>query len=109
MPSTALTTPSAVSNCTRRSFTSSRGVEPDELSGIFHARVEERVDDVDDQVEQDDEERGEQHRALDLRQVEPLDRVVAVAADAGDVEHRLGQDRAAEQDAEVESEDRHDR
>src|SRR3954453_20314541 len=106
IPSTAFTTPSGVSNCTRRSFTSSSGVE---ASGIFHPWVEERVRDVHDQVEQDDEEGGEQDRALDLRQVEPLDRVVAVTADARDVEHRLGQDRAAEQDAQVEPEDRHDR
>src|SRR3954466_4164356 len=107
MPSTAFTTPSGVSNCTRRSLTSSSGVEA-AGSGIFHPRVEERVRDVDDQVEQDDEEGGEQDRALDLRQVEPLDRVIAVAADAGDVEHRLGEDRAAEQDAEVEAQDRDD-
>ena len=58
---------------------------------------------------EDDEERAEQHGALDHRQVALLDRVVGEPADAGDVEDGLGEDRAAEQDADVEPEDRDDR
>ena len=57
----------------------------------------------------DDEERAEQHGALDHRQVRLADRVERVAADARDVEHGLGEDRAAEQDADVEAEQRDDR
>src|SRR4051795_198475 len=95
MPSTAFTRPSSVSKCTYRSRTVSSG------SGIFHARVDEGVEDVHDQVHDDDEEGADQDGALDHRQVRVLDRVVREPPDAGDVEHRLGEDRAAEQDADV--------
>src|ERR1700704_2329929 len=63
MPSTAFTRPSSVWKCTYRSRTVSSG------SGIFHARVDERIEDVDDQVGDDDEEGTDQDGALDHRQV----------------------------------------
>src|SRR3954463_14769926 len=97
MPSTAFTRPSSVSKCTYRSRTVSSG------SGIFHARVDEGIEDVHDQVGDDDEERADQHRALDHRQVGVLDRVVGEPPDAGDVEDGLGEDGAAEQDADVDA------
>src|SRR4051795_5103579 len=97
MPSTAFTTPSSVSKWTRRSLTVSRG------SGIRDAGVDEGVQDVHDQVGEDDEERAQQHRALDHGQVAVDDRVVGQPPDAGDVEDRLGEDRAPEEDADVDA------
>src|SRR5690348_8025316 len=95
--------PSSVLKWTFRSVTSKRAkLEP-------HAWVEEGVDDVHDQAEQDDEEGAHEDRALHGRQVALLDGVVGEAPDAGDVEDGLGEDRAAQQDAEVEAEDRDDR
>src|SRR3954454_14581124 len=84
-PSTAFTTPSSVSKWTVRSRTLSRG------SGISDARGDHRVEDVDDQVREDDEERAEQHGALDHREVAVLDRVVRDPPDARDVEDGLGE------------------
>src|SRR5436190_14261179 len=95
--------PSSVSKWTLRSVTSSRA------KSVPHARVEEGVDDVHDQVQQDDEERAHEHRALDGVEVALLDGVVGQAADAGDVEDRLGEDRPAEEDAEIQPEDGDDR
>src|SRR3954453_23689483 len=80
-----------------------------EESLVPHAWVEEGVHDVDHEVEADDEEGADDHNALYGREVSLLDGVERESADAGDVEHRLGEDRAAQQDAEVEAEDRHDR
>src|SRR3954452_14866171 len=94
-PSTAFTIPSSVSKWTVRSRTLRSG------SGIADARVDERVENVDDQVGDDDEEGADQHRALDHREVAVLDRVVREAADPRDVEHALGEDRAAEEHADV--------
>src|SRR5918911_1097110 len=96
-PSTAFTRPSSVSKWTFRSRTTSSG------SGISDPRVDDRVQHVDDQVGEDDEERADQHRALDHRQVAVLDRVVCEPADARNVEHGLGEDRAAEQHADVDA------
>src|SRR3954463_4621197 len=102
-PSTAFTTPSSVSKWTVRSRTLRSG------SGIADARVDDGVEDVDDQVRDDDEERAEQHRALDHREVAVLDRVEREAADPGDVEDGLGEDRAAEQHADVDPGGGHER
>src|SRR5215213_3651397 len=71
--------------------------------------VEECVDDVDHQVHDDDGQRRDQDGALHDRQVALLDRVVGEAPDARDVEDGLREDRAAEQDAQVEAEDGDDR
>src|SRR4051812_6635320 len=95
--------PSSVWKWTRRSSTSRSD------NSVPHARVEERVEDVDHQVQGDDEEGPDDDDALHRRQVGLLDRVEREAPDAGDVEHRLGEDGAAEQDAEVEAEDGDDR
>src|SRR5215203_6972398 len=103
MPSTALTTPSSVSKWTFRSSISSRAMSvPDPW-------VEECVHDVHHEVHEDDGERRDQDGALHDRQVALLDRVVGEAPDAGDVEDGLREDRAAEQDAQVEAEDGDDR
>src|SRR6201991_4728671 len=100
MPSTAFTRPSSVSKCTRRSMTSSSGA----AISVPHSRIDERVQDVDDEGHDHDEEGAEQHGALDHRQVRVRDRIVGVAPDALDVEDRLSEDRAAEQDADVQAE-----
>src|SRR5918998_1382752 len=71
--------------------------------------IEECVHDVHYEVHEDDGQRRDQDGALHDRQVALLDRVVGEAPDARDVEDGLREDRAAEQDAEVEPEDRHDR
>ena len=52
---------------------------------------------------------AEQHRALDDREVRVDDRVVVEPADPGDVEHRLGHHRAAEQERRCRARARHDR
>ena len=72
-------------------------------------RIEECVDDVHDQVQEMHEEGAQAAPCPGSSPGRTLDRVEGQAADAGDVEHGLGQDRAAEQDAEVEAEDRDDR
>src|SRR3954471_20742927 len=97
IPSTAFTSPSSVSKCTYRSRTLRSG------SGIFHTRVDEGVEDVDDQVRDDDEERADQDSCLDHGKCGFLDRVVREPADPRDVEDGLGEDRAAEQDADVDA------
>ena len=59
----------------RRAGRGSRGVP-----SVPHPRVEERVEDVDEDVRGDDEEGAEEDGALDRRQVGVDDRVVGVAA-----------------------------
>src|SRR6478735_12309185 len=96
MPSTAWTMPSSVSKCTTRSLTSRRGCAMGlTLPLVAHARIEERVDDVHDEARDRHPGGQDDRRALDRRQVAALDRVEGQAADAVDVEDRLGQDRAA--------------
>src|SRR5215207_6482550 len=110
MPSTALTAPSSVWKWTRRSRTESRGSFAGlAIGSVPDPRVEERVGDVDDEVQDDDEERREDDGALDRRHVPPGDRGVGQPPDARDVEHGFGEDRAAEQYAQVDAEDRHER
>ena len=53
--------------------------------------------------------RQEERRALHGDDVAALDRVEGEAPDAGDVEDALGEDRAADEDADVEAEDGDDR
>src|SRR3954471_21994949 len=99
-PSTARTSPSSVRKETRRSRTSSSGA-----SANAHARIEEAVDDVDDRVRDDDEERRVHDGRHDHGQVEVLERVVRQLADAGQPEDHLGeQGSAGHERAEVEPE-----
>src|SRR5918998_609954 len=102
MPSTAFTRPSSVSKWTRRSSTSRRAISAssqDSREGALVADpgVYEGVEDVHDEAHDDDEERSEEDGALDDREVEAHDRLVGEAPDPLDVEHRLGEDRPAEQ------------
>ena len=76
-------------------------------SGTTHPRVEESVDEVDDRVRDDDEERGVDDGRQDHRQVEVLQRVEGQLADAVQAEHDLREQRAAaDERAEVEPEER---
>ena len=87
---------------TRHDVVSTGSAEPD-------PRVDHRVQDVDDEVRDDDEEGGEQGHAKDDRQVLIADRVDGELAEAVEAERRLGQDGAAEQTTEVQPEDGDDR
>src|SRR3954447_26320656 len=103
-PSTARTRPLSVLKETLRSRTSSNG------SGMADARVEQRVDEIDRGVDDDDEERGVDDRCEDHRQVEVQQRLVRQPADPVQVEHDLDEERAsADQGAEVEPEEAHER
>src|SRR3954469_22446990 len=73
-PSTALTTPSSVRKCVRRSFTSRRATGLLHHLGESDSGVDDGVQKVDDEVEHDDRDRREHHHALHRRQVEVRDR-----------------------------------
>src|SRR3954453_18290856 len=126
MPLTALTRPSSVGKWIFRSRTSRNPVgcpvvdvvadclvtvdtsdSPSAAGSVVpDARVDDRVEDVDDEVGHDDEEGTDQGYADDDRQVLLVDRVDGELADPLEAERVLGEDRAAEQSAEVEPEDR---
>ena len=63
------------------------------------------MDDVDEQVGRDDEEGEHERRSLHHRIVARRDRVDEQAAEPGDPEDVLDQDRAADQEREVDPED----
>ena len=73
------------------------------------ARIDEGVGNVDHDVEDDDAERREDDDALDHRQVEVSRAWTASRPRPGQAEDRLGEDGAAERDADVHPEHRHDR
>src|SRR4051812_37746027 len=77
-------------------------------SGRSNADVERRVDEVDDQVADDDEERREHPRPEDDREVPGRDGLHGGLTDALQAEDRLGDDGAAEQRPQVDAEQRHD-
>src|ERR1044072_3697837 len=114
-PSTACSTPRSVLNETFRSATESRGTVP--VAGLAigalpepHARVELRVGDVDQRVEDDDEEGAEQGHGHQRRQAEPFHGFRRILADPVQAEQLLGEDRAAaDHGAEVEAEEGDDR
>ena len=66
------------------------GASTSSTSRSRHAdpRVEQRVDDVDEQVDEDVADRGDEHHSLDERVVPLLDRVDRQPAEAGDPEDR---------------------
>src|SRR5436190_2619764 len=104
-PETALTIPSSVRKRVCRSVTSriaTSGREPD-------SRIEPRVRDVDEEVEDDHGQRREDDDPDDDGEVVPVRRLDQLCAEPAQVEHRLGEDGAAEREADVHTEDRHDR
>src|SRR5262249_43373485 len=64
---------------------------------VAHARIDDRVADVDQRVDDDVAARNEQHRGLQHRIVAAKDRVDGVLAEAGYREDLLDDQRAAEQ------------
>ena len=78
---------------------SGSGSDETATSAVADARIERRVQHVDDQVHDHDEDGDDQHRALHHRIVARSDRGDDVAPDADAAEHRLGQHRAAQQRA----------
>src|SRR6218665_4019311 len=66
-------------------------------SGTRDARVEQRLQHIDQQIEHDEEQRQHQDRSLQQRQVALEDGAVEQQAGAWPREHRLDQDRAAQQ------------
>src|SRR5712691_6298571 len=78
-------------------------------SGVPDAWVEDRVHEVHHETDEYDEERYDDDRRLHDRVVPGGDGVQDVAADADPAEDRLGEDGAAEQGAELQADDGHDR
>src|SRR5918992_4418886 len=84
-----------------------RGIGPNVAATVFiasaplHAGVERGLQDVDHQIEDDEEERQHQDRALQQRQISLENRGVQQKARAGPREHGFDQDRTAEQVAEL--------
>ena len=72
---------------------------------VLHARVEPRVADVGEQVEEDDQERDQHHVAHQQREVELAQRVDEQPAHPGPGEDRLGDDRAGDQTGQRERDD----
>src|SRR5262245_10194278 len=73
-PSTAFTTPSSVRKCVRRSLTSRRAIAPLHHLGESDSWVDYGVQEINNEVEDDDRDRGEDDHALHRRQVEGRDR-----------------------------------
>src|SRR5688572_20562673 len=107
-PSTALTMPSSVWNSVRRSRTSRSGSLIVGTLREADSRVDPRVEQIDHEREDDDRDRAEDDDALQRREVELADRADREAAEAREAEHRLDEDRAAEQEADVHPDHRHD-
>src|SRR3954468_21680638 len=72
---------------------------------IAHARVDQGVADVDREVDEHVGGREEQRHALDDRVVAAQDGVDGQAAEAGNREHGLGHDDAADQEPEADADD----
>src|SRR5947209_489651 len=104
-PSTARTRPSSVLKYVFRSVTSSSAIS----LGESDPRVDPRVQQVHDQVEDDDADGGEDDDPLHRRKVECTDRGDRGLAEAGQPVDRLGEDRAAQRKTDVHAEHRHDR
>src|SRR5262249_29873535 len=76
---------------------------------ITDARIEREVSEVDEEIDGDDRGGDEDGDALDHRQIARGDRAEREAAEAGEREHRLEDDAAGEQLAELQPRDRDDR
>src|SRR5262245_22506381 len=67
------------------------------IGSVANPRIEDRVEEVDGEVDEDVHGRDDQHHALDDRVVSPQDGVDRQAADPGDGEDALGDDRPADE------------
>ena len=74
--------------------------------GVPDPRIEDGVQDVDQEIHHEEDEGEDQDRVLDHEVVAVDDAIHDVAADAAPGEDRLGDDRAREQAADLQAEDR---
>src|SRR5581483_7163444 len=72
---------------------------------VADARVNQRVDQIDEKVDEDENERSEHDEALDHRIVALADRLDKELADAVEIENLLGHHEPAHQERELEAED----
>src|SRR5262245_50111606 len=80
----------------------SRGrLTPTAVGSVADARVEEDIQDVDEEVQQHVDARDDQDAALDHRIVAPHDGIDREAADAGEGEDALRHDGAADEEREA--------
>src|SRR5690606_28269668 len=79
------------------------------LSSVADPRIEERVGNVNDQVDQHVYGAGEQDHGLDHGIVPRQDRIDGEAAMARDIEHALSDDNTADQERKPRADDGHDR
>src|SRR5687768_2510225 len=75
------------------------------LAAIAHPRVEETVEHVHEEVGEDHHHRDEHDQVLHDRIVAPEDGLDEKARDAGQVEHVLGDDEAADEEGELDADD----
>src|SRR5947209_5778962 len=62
------------------------------------ARIEHRVEKIDEEIDRDRDHRDEHHQILHDRIIAPTDRFDEEACDPGNVEHGLGHDQPAHQE-----------
>src|SRR5271156_6252053 len=87
----------------RRNFIGWRGLMASGTLAQPDARIEPRVEQVNDEIGDDDQGGGEQDGAHHQRDIEIEDGFEREAAEAGPVEDGLGEDDAGEQTGEVEA------
>src|SRR2546426_3493349 len=79
------------------------------MSGVPDARIQNRVYEVHNEADDDNEQRDNDDRRLHDRVVTGRDGVQNVTADTDSAEDRLGEDRPAEKRAELQPDDGHNR
>src|SRR3954453_12021613 len=107
----AMSSGRSVMSILMRAFRGRRRTDGEERpSGHAHPRIQEAVEDIDQQVGDDDRYRGDQHGRADHAQIDRrMQRVQTPVTDTVDPEDLLGEDGPREESGEVESEDRDDR
>src|SRR2546428_2417270 len=75
------------------------------LTAIAHARVEDAVQHVDEQVGEDHDDGDEHHEVLDDGIIAPENRLDQEPGDAGQVEDRLGDHQTADEERELDAAD----
>src|SRR5690242_5229798 len=102
--------PSTVHTPGRRRARATPGTStPSGLVAIAHARVEETVEHVHEEVREDHHDGDEHHQVLHDRVVAPEDRLHQEAGDPGEVEHGLGHHEAADEERELDADHGHHR
>src|SRR5450759_3100565 len=107
-PTGGLGVAGTISPICSRAFRSSVMSLPLRLPAQWGPRIEERVADVNEQVDEQDRDEHERHAAEDDGIVTLTDGEVDREPDARPVEHRLGQDGAGEHRSQVQPDERDD-